>query len=379
MAWADNSQVGLFVQRVCRAALDKACSCSAFAGLIVRKPGGGTCLMVDQGKHAAGQLPRASLLPWLGAVIWGRPPSRQGRRLRGALLGSVALGSLLLPSLLDPSRKVLSQPLPQPEGAQPAAACWDDLRPAGPRPCAGVYTRNRAFRLLLSSKFGKEACLAPTGRWGDRHMTMQQLFFASLVTHLPEDAAASQLLDGASTSRPGSACGVHRQRTMRHHTGQPTLLHMAPAAACDAACRASSGGAAAAAGLPAAWQHLLLAWPSVAAAAGAAGAPTAASSAGPAPAGASAGGAGGSGQALAPGAPMCPALPGPSPYASLEAFITSQCNQVRRRAWGAAAGFQEGLLMQLPGRGGVLNAFSGPDCLHQCRCLHCCRAASRGG
>ena len=112
MAWADNSQVGLFVQRVCRAALDKACSCSAFAGLIVRKPGGGTCLMVDQGKHAAGQLPRASLLPWLGAVTWGRPPSRQGRRLRGALLGSVALGSLLLPSLLDPSRQVLSQPLP---------------------------------------------------------------------------------------------------------------------------------------------------------------------------------------------------------------------------------------------------------------------------
>ena len=272
-------------------------------------------------------------------------------------------------------------PGPQPAGAQPAAACWDDLRPAGPRPCAGVYTRNRAFRLLLSSKFGKEACLAPTGRWGDRHMTMQQLFFASLVTHLPEGAADSQHLDGASTSRPGSACGVHRQRTMRHHTGQPTLLHMAPAApaAGAAACRASSGGAAAAAGLPAAWQHLLLAWPSMAAAAGATGAPTAASSAGPAPAGASAGGAGGSGQALAPGAPMCPALPGPSPYASLEAFITSQCNQVRRRAWGAAAGFQEGLLMQWPGRGAVLSASSGPDCLHQCLCLHCCRAASRGG
>ncbi|EFN56160.1 hypothetical protein CHLNCDRAFT_51806 [Chlorella variabilis] len=48
-----------------------------------------------------------------------------------------------------------------------------------------VYTRNRAFRLYLSSKAGKQAVLQNTGRFGGAGLTMQECFDAALVTNVP--------------------------------------------------------------------------------------------------------------------------------------------------------------------------------------------------
>ncbi|XP_020261797.1 DNA-directed primase/polymerase protein isoform X2 [Asparagus officinalis] len=52
---------------------------------------------------------------------------------------------------------------------------------------SGVYTRNRCFRLALSSKAGKNAFLQPTGRFRCKNMNEQQVFLESLICRIDVD------------------------------------------------------------------------------------------------------------------------------------------------------------------------------------------------
>lgn len=52
----------------------------------------------------------------------------------------------------------------------------------------GVYSRNRAFRLFLSSKAGKNATLQSTGRYATAGLANEQLFMATLVGHVVPEA-----------------------------------------------------------------------------------------------------------------------------------------------------------------------------------------------
>eukprot|EP00958_Prasinococcus_capsulatus_P007269 scaffold679_cov374-Prasinococcus_capsulatus_cf.AAC.4 len=51
-----------------------------------------------------------------------------------------------------------------------------------------VYTRNRAFRLVLSSKAKKSTVLLNTQRFGGQHLNDRQVFFATLVCNVPRDS-----------------------------------------------------------------------------------------------------------------------------------------------------------------------------------------------
>jgi hypothetical protein len=67
------------------------------------------------------------------------------------------------------------------------AALWVAGRGGSGEACVvdtGVYTRNRAFRLHLSSKAGKEAVLLPTGRFAAASLTTQQVFFQALICNV---------------------------------------------------------------------------------------------------------------------------------------------------------------------------------------------------
>ncbi|XP_056694333.1 uncharacterized protein [Spinacia oleracea] len=50
-----------------------------------------------------------------------------------------------------------------------------------------VYTRNRCFRLALSSKAGKTSVLRPTGRFKCRDMCEEDVFMASLICNMDDD------------------------------------------------------------------------------------------------------------------------------------------------------------------------------------------------
>eukprot|EP00887_Chlorella_sp_A99_P007573 scaffold28.g7573.t1 len=66
------------------------------------------------------------------------------------------------------------------EGSPSAEALFVDV---------GVYSRNRAFRLLLSSKAGKDAVLRCTGRLGGAAgLSPQEVFMRSLVCNVPPSA-----------------------------------------------------------------------------------------------------------------------------------------------------------------------------------------------
>ena len=52
----------------------------------------------------------------------------------------------------------------------------------------GVYTRNRAFRLHLSSKAGKPATLLPTGRYSTAGLRPEKLFLDSLVCNVAPES-----------------------------------------------------------------------------------------------------------------------------------------------------------------------------------------------
>ncbi|XP_058085970.1 uncharacterized protein LOC131233321 isoform X2 [Magnolia sinica] len=50
-----------------------------------------------------------------------------------------------------------------------------------------VYSRNRCFRLALSSKAGKSSVLLPTGRFKCKNMSQQQMFMESLICRMDAD------------------------------------------------------------------------------------------------------------------------------------------------------------------------------------------------
>jgi hypothetical protein len=76
---------------------------------------------------------------------------------------------------------------------------------------AGVYTRNRAFRLYLSAKFGRAAHLTATGRFASRGLPpiSRATFRASLITHCPGLLGQGQ---GQGQGQPGSAAVQGRSK-----------------------------------------------------------------------------------------------------------------------------------------------------------------------
>lgn len=53
---------------------------------------------------------------------------------------------------------------------------------------SSVYSRNRAFRLYLSSKAGKSAVLQPSGRLpGSDGTTQRDIFMRALICNVPPD------------------------------------------------------------------------------------------------------------------------------------------------------------------------------------------------
>lgn len=201
-----------------------------------------------------------------------------------------------------------SHPPARPLTHPPSLRC---LVPTSCSLLAGVYTRNRAFRLLLSSKFGKDAHLTPTRRWASLRMTTKQLFFASLISWV----------DGGGSSSHSAAS--KRPLLLSLPTGVGTIGADAATSAAFVVARRLEEG------IPADWRRLLMAWPCAAGVV--------------APRDPAAGGAGGCGTSAtrgpdaapggrASGACFCAAQAAPSPYAGLEAFITSRCQQVRSAA-----------------------------------------------
>jgi hypothetical protein len=118
----------------------------------------------------------------------------------------------------------------------------------------GVYTRNRAFRLHLSSKAGKTATLLPTGRYGTATLRSEKLFFDSLVCNVaPETrllrcfdennapvsaaaarAAARKLFGNAHNTTTGATGANNHQNTtsysldMTSFTITPLVPHTGP-------------------------------------------------------------------------------------------------------------------------------------------------------
>lgn len=68
----------------------------------------------------------------------------------------------------------------------------------------GVYTRNRAFRLYLSSKAGKDAVLMPTGRYRTVGKTQEEIFMDSLVCNVPQGAELLRCYDENEQQQRGA-------------------------------------------------------------------------------------------------------------------------------------------------------------------------------
>ena len=92
-------------------------------------------------------------------------------------------------------------------------ACFIDL---------GVYTRNRAFRLHLSSKAGKTARLMPTGRYGTSGLRPERVFMDSLVCNVAPEARLIRCFDdsgdtaAAPTAKTARASARARQAIPSH-------------------------------------------------------------------------------------------------------------------------------------------------------------------
>ncbi|KAI3426242.1 hypothetical protein D9Q98_008618 [Chlorella vulgaris] len=70
-----------------------------------------------------------------------------------------------------------------------------------------VYTRNRAFRLYLSSKWGKQAVLESTSRFGGAGLTMQECFEAALVTNVPPEAGLLRCFEETAEEAAAATAG----------------------------------------------------------------------------------------------------------------------------------------------------------------------------
>jgi hypothetical protein len=85
----------------------------------------------------------------------------------------------------------------------------------------GVYTRNRAFRLHLSSKAGKTATLLPTGRYGTAGLRSEKLFFDSLVCNVAPEARLLRCFDenNAPVSAAAARAAAKKLFTNANTTG----------------------------------------------------------------------------------------------------------------------------------------------------------------
>ncbi|PRW44998.1 DNA-directed primase polymerase isoform X1 isoform B [Chlorella sorokiniana] len=70
-----------------------------------------------------------------------------------------------------------------------------------------VYSRNRAFRLYLSSKSGKQTILRNTGRFGGAGLTQRETFFATLITDVPAGARLLRCFEGETSDEAAVAAG----------------------------------------------------------------------------------------------------------------------------------------------------------------------------
>lgn len=84
----------------------------------------------------------------------------------------------------------------------------------------GVYTRNRAFRLFLSSKAGKIAVLRSTGRFGTETWAQDQIFMASLVSNVDPSLPlirCSDIVEGNETHNMTSCVSSRNPITSAIH------------------------------------------------------------------------------------------------------------------------------------------------------------------
>jgi DNA-directed primase/polymerase protein len=84
----------------------------------------------------------------------------------------------------------------------------------------GVYTRNRAFRLYMSSKAGKEAVLQSTGRFGTDAWAPEQIFMASLVGNVDPSARLVRLFDESKESGEAATARARAAAAAGHRHGR---------------------------------------------------------------------------------------------------------------------------------------------------------------
>lgn len=106
----------------------------------------------------------------------------------------------------------------------------------------GVYTRNRAFRLHLSSKAGKTATLLPTGRYGTAGLRTEKLFFDSLVCNVAPETRLLRCFDENNAPISAAAARAAAKKLFGNHnnsngngqdstinnTSTPVLPHTGP-------------------------------------------------------------------------------------------------------------------------------------------------------
>lgn len=66
----------------------------------------------------------------------------------------------------------------------------------------GVYTRNRAFRLYLSSKAGKSSILIPTGRFANEAHSQKHIFMQSLICKVEPGVQLLHCFQGSELGQP---------------------------------------------------------------------------------------------------------------------------------------------------------------------------------
>ncbi|KAL2922067.1 DNA-directed primase/polymerase protein [Bienertia sinuspersici] len=112
-----------------------------------------------------------------------------------------------------------------------------------------VYSRNRCFRLALSSKAGKTSVLLPTGRFKCREMCDEDVFMASLICNIDDDCekllVCKMELDCIKTlqfdtevnltcRRPASVLQELTSNTCRSDVSRTYLVGVSPFPALDA-------------------------------------------------------------------------------------------------------------------------------------------------
>jgi hypothetical protein len=95
----------------------------------------------------------------------------------------------------------------------------------------GVYTRNRAFRLHLSSKAGKTATLLPTGRYGTAGLRTEKLFFDSLVCNVAPETRLLRCFDENNAPISAAAARAAARKLFGNNigSGQGTTIDITTA------------------------------------------------------------------------------------------------------------------------------------------------------